>query len=85
MRFILITVAYMGLVKSGSYVVIRFNRIISLSSLIFLKGKFKFSRRTLDWKPARATMNNREILCLTSKEHPLYLCDFSVTCYQLAF
>jgi len=34
-RSILIIVAYMGAVKSDSYVVIKFNRIISFSFLIF--------------------------------------------------
>ena len=41
-RFILITVAYTGVVKSDSYVVIRFNRIISFSSLIFYKVNLNF-------------------------------------------
>jgi hypothetical protein len=84
-RFILITVAYMGVVKSDSCVVIRFNRIKSFSYLIFLKNNFKFSRRILDWNPTRATMKNSEILCLTSKEHPLHMCDFSVIFYNVEF
>ena len=85
MLFILITVAYMGVVKSDSYVVIRLNRIISFSFLTFSQSNFNFSRRILGWNPARATAKNLDMLRLTSKEHPLYTCDFSVTCYQLAF
>jgi len=42
LRFILITAAYMGVVKSDSYVVIRFNRIISFSFLIFYKVILNF-------------------------------------------